>query len=114
MDSKMVVSISGDSNSMANSMEMELPNSLVSLSSTLLSIPLVTNMYWYSWYSYYPYPPPPVYDPISMMYLALQWIWYPYYMALSLEIYRTALETIRRAMEMLTKTMESTYAVQTK
>jgi len=64
-------------------------------------------MYWYPYYPPYIVFP---YDPIALMYSVMQWLWYPYYVALTLEIYRITLESIRKAMEMLTKSMESMYA----
>ncbi len=64
-------------------------------------------------YPYPPYPPaypiqypyPPI-DPAYMMYWMLQWITYPYYYALTLEMYKAMIETWKKTLEAFMKTLE--------
>ncbi|HDI02151.1 MAG TPA: hypothetical protein ENF93_00745 [Ignisphaera sp.] len=51
---------------------------------------------------YYPY----YIDPFTMMYVAMQWMWYPYYLALNIELYRLTIDMVRKSIEMLTKSLE--------
>ena len=58
-------------------------------------------------YPYYPYPPMlPYIDPLYMMYVTMQWIWIPYYYALTIEMYRAIIEAWRRTIEAITKSIE--------
>ena len=63
-------------------------------------------------YPYYPYPypylvPPVMYDPMYLMYMMMQWLWVPYYFALTIEIYRTMIDAWRKSIETMTKAIES-------
>ncbi len=63
-------------------------------------------------YPYIPYYVPPLvpYDPFTMMYLAMQWLWVPYYYALTIEMYRAVIETWRKAVEAMTKALSEASA----
>ena len=68
-------------------------------------------MYWY-WYTYpYYYPPmtplpyyPP--DPGYLASLMTQWILYPYYYVLTLEMYKTIFEAWKKTIDALTKNLQ--------
>ncbi|ADI31658.1 hypothetical protein [Staphylothermus hellenicus] len=72
-----------------------------------------------SWYPpppkwYYAYPPAPIppygcypfYDPEYLTAVMTQYMIYPYYYMLTIEIYRTMLDTWRKTMETFIKSLE--------
>ncbi len=61
--------------------------------------------YYPYWIPYYLTPPMP-YDPLAMMYLTMQWLWVPYYYALTIEMYRALIDTWRKAIEATIKALE--------
>jgi len=66
-------------------------------------------MYWWLnpyYYPYYWYPLPYIMDPTYLLGMTFQWIIYPYYFMMTMEIYRAIIETWRRSLEALTKALE--------
>ncbi len=65
--------------------------------------------YPYIPYYYLPYYVPPYitpyYDPITLMYVTMQWLWIPYYFAITIEMYRAILEAWKRIVEVMTRSL---------
>ena len=61
----------------------------------------------YPWYWYYPgylYPMMP-YDPFALMNIMMYWMIWPYYYALIFETYKAMIDTWKKAIESLTKSI---------
>lgn len=74
-------------------------------------------MYWYQppppWFYRYILPPsmphsyyPPILDPVYLATLMTQYMMYPYYYTLTIEIYKTLLDAWRKTMEAFIKSLE--------
>jgi len=73
-------------------------------------------MYWWIYYPYAPYywyPTPYLPDPTYLMMTAFQWVVYPYYYMILFEMYRAIIDTWRKSLELITKSLETKGATST-
>ncbi|HDI31357.1 MAG TPA: hypothetical protein ENF80_00920 [Thermofilum sp.] len=57
------------------------------------------------WWPYYPYMYP--LDPTYMMTTLMQWIIYPYYYVVTLEMYRAMIDAWRKSLDLLMRSFET-------